>query len=117
MSDVLTAGSLENFSTWQIALVPLSALIAAGLAVWGLLNAQRGWIASILTSVAGLVGLYYYVDLYLIREGEVAEYIRDNIGLGSKIVFVGLLGLVLQIILIYPDANRAIQFVGRRLGF
>lgn len=116
MSDVLTAGSLENFSTWQIALIPVSALLAAGLAVWGLLNSQRGWIASALTSAAGLVGLYYYVDLYLIREGEVAEYIRDNIGLGSKIVFVSLLGLIFQIILVYPDINRAFQAVGRRLG-
>ncbi|NLF79204.1 MAG: sugar ABC transporter permease [Chloroflexi bacterium] len=116
MSDVLTAGSLKNYSTWQIALIPVSALLAAGLAAWGLLNSSRGWIASALTSATGLLGLYYYIDLYLVREGEIPDYIRANAGLGSKIVFVGILGLIFQLILVYPDLNRAFQAVTRRLG-
>ncbi len=86
MSDVLTGGSLKNFSTWQIVLIPLAALPAIGVSLWGLLTPHRGALASILTMGFGVLGLVYYADLYFVREGEVAEYIRANIGTGSQVV-------------------------------
>jgi multiple sugar transport system permease protein len=116
MSDVLTGGSLKNFSTWQIVLIPLAALPAIGVSLWGLLTPHRGALASILTMGFGVLGLVYYADLYFVREGEVAEYIRANIGTGSQVVFVALVGLVAQVILLVPNLNIAAQRISRRLA-
>ena len=116
MSDVLTGGSLKNFSTWQIVLIPLAALLTMGFSLWGLLTPHRGALASILTMGFGVLGLVYYADLYFVREGEVAEYIRANIGTGSRVVFVALVGLVAQVILLVPNLNIAAQRISRRLA-
>ncbi len=109
MSDVLTGGTLENFGTREIVLIPLAGLIAGGLGVWGLLNHHRSGLASALAAVVGLVALYYYYNLYFVQEGQVADYIRDNIGRGTNVVLVMLFGLIAQAVLLVPEVNRAVR--------
>lgn len=116
MSDALTGGSLKNFSTWQIVLIPITALLVMGLSLWGLMNPHRGALASVLTVGLGLVGLVYYADLYLVREGQVADYIRDNIGTGFKVTLVALVGLMAQVVLLYPEVNIGVQRLSQRLS-
>lgn len=115
MSDVLVQGSLKNFGTIQLVLIPVVALVAGGLALWGLLGAHEGPRVSILVLLSGLVGLYYYADLYLVREGEVPEYIRANVGIGFKVALVAMIGLVAQVALMLPPLNRAWVHAGERL--
>jgi len=116
MSEMLAGSSLKNYSTGPIVLIPIVALLAIGASFWGLMRPERGALASALGAALGVAGLYYYADLYFAREGQVADYIRANIGLGTKIVFVALLGLILQAILLVPTANHGAQSVTRRLG-
>ena len=116
MSDVLTGGSLKNFATWQIALVPVTALLAMGLALWGLMAPHRGALASILAALTSLLGLAYYADLYFVREGEVADYMRANIGIGADVTLVALIGLIVQAALVYPDINRWTQRASQKLS-
>ncbi len=116
MSDVLTGGSLKNYNTWQIVLIPATALLAMGVGLWGLLAPHRGALASVLTSGLGLLGLVYYADLYFVREGEVAEYVRANTGVGADVTLIALVGLILQIVLLHPDVNIGAQRISRRLA-
>lgn len=114
MSDVLTGGSLKNFTTWQIALIPLSALLALGVGLWGLMSPHRGALASVLAALTGLMGLVYYVDLHFVREGEVADYMRANLGTAADVTLVALFGLIAQVVLLYPDINLWVQHASRR---
>jgi multiple sugar transport system permease protein len=116
MSDVLVKGSLKNFGTSQLVLIPLTAFWAGGLAIWGLLGVQRGRIVSVLVLLGALVGLYYYYDLWYLREGEVADYVRENVSTGFKVALVAMAGLVVQAMLIIPAVNRAFQRVSRVLS-
>ncbi|WP_238625959.1 carbohydrate ABC transporter permease [Aggregatilinea lenta] len=116
MSDVLVAGSLKNFGTIQLVIIPVAALAAGGLALWNLLGGREGPRASLLILLCSALGLYYYADLYFIRSGEVAEYIRANTGTGFKVTFVALVGLAAQAILTIPQANYIWQRAGERLS-
>ena len=116
MSDVLTGGALKNFGTQPILLIPVVGLLAGGLALWGLLYSHRGALASILTAGVALAGLYYYVDLYYVQEGEVADYIRDNVGTGFWVVLVALVGLIAQVILLVPAVNLGTYHFSKRLS-
>ncbi len=114
MSDVLTGGSLKSFGTWQIVFIPVSALLALGAGLWGLMAPHRGALASVLAAAIGLIGLVYYIDLYWVREGEVAEYIRANLGAGADLTLVALVGLIAQTVLLLPPVNIVAQRLGRR---
>ncbi len=58
MSETLTGGGmLKIYGTEEIALIPIVGLLAGTLGIWGLLNAHRSALASILTIIDGLVGL------------------------------------------------------------
>jgi multiple sugar transport system permease protein len=116
MSDVLTGGTLKNYGTTELVLIPIVGLVAGGLALWGLLNPARGALASVLTSVAGLVGLVYYVDFYFFQEGQVIDYVRQNLGTGFWVTFVALVGLVAQVATLSPQLNLGLQRVSRRVG-
>ena len=117
MSDVLTGGSLKTYGSSHLVLIPITALLTVGLAMWGLLSAHRGALASVLTVATGVMGLAYYFDVYFIQEGQVAEYIRANIGIGFKVTLVAMVGLVAQVILLAPDVNRGLQRLSHRLAF
>jgi len=114
MSDVLTGGSLGTYVTRQIVLIPLAALLGIGAGLWGLMAPSRGALASILAALIGLVGLGYFADLYWRQEGEVAEYIRQNLGYGSDVALVALIGLVLQVVLLAPPVNVLVQRAGQK---
>lgn len=114
MSDVLTGGSLGTYVTRQIVLIPLAALLGIGAGLWGLMAPSRGALASILAALIGLVGLGYFADLYWRQEGEVAEYIRQNLGYGSDVALVALIGLVLQVVLLAPPVNVLVQRTGQK---
>lgn len=107
MSETLTnSGLMKSYGTQSIVLIPIVGLLAGGLGVWGLLNVHRSALASILTVVAGLVGLLYYVDVYFVQEGQVADYVRDNLGDGFKVALVALFGMIVQAVLLIPPVNR-----------
>lgn len=107
MSETLTGGGmLKIYGTEEIALIPIVGLLAGTLGIWGLLNAHRSALASILTMVDGLVGLLYYVDFYFVQKGQVADYVRANLGTGFKVVLVVLFGLIAQSLLLLPPVNR-----------
>ena len=114
MSDVLTGGSLGTYVTRQIVLIPLAALLGIGAGLWGLMAPSRGALASILAALIGLIGLGYFADLYWRQEGEVAEYIRQNLGYGSEVALVALIGLVLQVVLLAPPVNVLVQRTGQK---
>lgn len=114
MSDVLTGGSLGTYVTRQIVLIPLAALLGIGAGLWGLMAPSRGVLASILAALIGLIGLGYFADLYWRQEGEVAEYIRQNLGYGSDVALVALIGLVLQVVLLAPPVNVLVQRAGQK---
>jgi len=114
MSDVLTGGSLGTYVTRQIVLIPLAALLGIGAGLWGLMAPSRGALASILAALIGLIGLGYFADLYWRQEGEVAEYIRQNLGYGSDVALVALIGLVLQVVLLAPPVNVLVQRAGQK---
>jgi len=114
MSDVLTGGSLGTYVTRQIVLIPLAALLGIGAGLWGLMAPSRGALASILAALIGLIGLGYFADLYWRQEGEVAEYIRQNLGYGSDVALVALIGLVLQVVLLAPPVNVLVQRTGQK---
>lgn len=114
MSDVLTGGSLGTYVTRQIVLIPLAALLGIGAGLWGLMAPSRGVLASILAALIGLIGLGYFADLYWRQEGEVAEYIRQNLGYGSDVALVALIGLVLQVVLLAPPVNVLVQRTGQK---
>lgn len=116
MSDVLTGGSLKNFATWQIVLIPITALLGMGVGLWGLMSPHRGALASILGALIGVMGLAYYVDLYFVREGEVVEYMRANLGIAADVTLVALIGLIAQVVLLYPEINLWVQHAGHRVS-
>jgi multiple sugar transport system permease protein len=116
MSDVLTGGMLETYGIQTIVLIPIVGLLAGGLSVWGLLNQHRGVLASILTAAVGLIGLYYYYDFYYIQEGEVAEYVQDNLGRGFWLALVALVGLVAQTVILAPPVNRGVRRLSKAVG-
>jgi ABC-type sugar transport system permease subunit len=109
MSDVLAGGMLRTYGTNAIVLIPIVGLLVGGLAVWGLLNTHRSALASLLAAGVALIGLYYYYDVYYVQEGQVAEYVRVNLGTGSKVVLVALVALLAQTVILLPAINRAVR--------
>jgi ABC-type sugar transport system permease subunit len=116
MSDTLAGGMLQAYASKEITLIPIVGLLAGGLGVWGLLNVRRSALASVLTVVVGLIGLIYYADLYFVQEGQVADYVRNNVGTGFKVVLVALFGLIAQVVLLIPVINRGVTRISRRIA-
>ncbi len=104
MSDVLLDGTYGRFSSLHILLVPIAALLTGLVTVWGLNSPERGKIASAVTAVAGLIGLYYFIHFYFIDDNEAIEqYVQ--IGRGFKIALAATVGLVIQAILLHPAVS------------
>ncbi len=116
MSDVLAGGMLKAYGVNAIVLIPFAGLLAGGVAMWGLLNTHRSAQASILAAAIGLVGLYYYYDTYFIQEGQVADYVRANLGTGFKVVLIALVGLIAQTLILLPPVNRGVRRLTKSTG-
>lgn len=109
MSDVLAGGTFKTYGVDTIVLIPIVGLLTGALAVWGLLNTHRSALASLLAAGVAVIGLYYYYDVYYIQEGQVADYIRDNLGSGFKVALVALVGLIAQPLILLPVVNRGMR--------
>jgi multiple sugar transport system permease protein len=116
MTDVLMGGNFKNFASTNLVIIPIASMVAASFAIWGLITPQRGGVACFMSFLAGVVGLYYFVDVYLIQEGEVAEYIRDSLGNGFYVALVAMLGLVAQVVFMVPAVNNGLNSAGSQAG-
>jgi len=107
MAEVLFDGTFQNYGSDALVMLPLVALAAGGLSIWGIVNPQRSGLASALTVVAGVVGLYYFYDFYFNQDGAFAEVAQNNVGNGFKLALVAISGLVVQIaVVLRPVAAR-----------
>ncbi|MBN2305011.1 MAG: sugar ABC transporter permease, partial [Anaerolineae bacterium] len=112
MSDVLVDGTYKGFSSVHVIFIPIAALIAGGLAVWGLGTPERGMKAAGATFGVGLFGLAYYGHFYFIQDNElIDQYVQ--VGTGFKVALAAMIGLVVQIALLHPVLNDALYHLNR----
>lgn len=98
---------LANYAAMSLLFVPLAALMAGAMGIWGLVSPARSAHASILTMGAAVIGLIYFADFYLFTSGTYKDYAVNNLGTGFKVTLVCLIGLLLQSALAFgPDARR-----------
>jgi len=97
MADLI-AGTPGANVTLSIALIPITAIAAVCLALWGVLAPDRARLASLLTSVAGLVGLIHFAATFI----SPGNFPLGSAGLGFWVSLLCLLGLVFQVAVTHP---------------
>lgn len=102
MSDALVGPYPEffNYESLWILLVPISALAALVLSLWGISSVERGRLVTQLTALCGVGSLIYFVTVFLdTSPGPV----RDNgAGFGFWVVLFGTIGLLSQSVITQP---------------
>jgi multiple sugar transport system permease protein len=106
LSDHLygTAGAIPTPYLW---IVPVAALASICAALWGTLVVENAKWSALLNVVIGLGGLTYFV-LNTTWIG-LTDPRYGGMGLGYKVAFLALAGMVLQIFLAVPAVNRGTQ--------
>ncbi len=116
MSDALV-GPLPDFFTYEtdlIILVPITALLALGLSLWGVANIDRGRLVSRLTAGAGVLALIYFV--VAITDSAETPVHKNGAGFGFWVVLFGALALVGQLALTQTGLFERSQTRTRTLG-
>jgi multiple sugar transport system permease protein len=116
MSDALVGPYPEffNYESLWILLVPISALTALVLCLWGISSVERGRVVTQLTALCGLVGLFYFVTAYL---NTSPSPVRDNgAGFGFWVVLFGMIGLASQSLITRPAIYSRWQNNQKTLG-
>lgn len=104
MSEAIIGGTYSRYVSLNIILIPLAALLTTVITLWGLNSPERGKIASVATTVCGIVGLYYFIHFYYIEDNEfIVQYVRDagQVSKGFTLVLIGSLGLIAQAVLLW----------------
>jgi ABC-type sugar transport system permease subunit len=117
MSDALV-GPFPDFFTYEplwIALVPIAALIAIGLALMGISNIDRGKQITQLMGAAGLVGLVYFVLVTLAGNPE-APVAANGAGIGFWVTLFAMIALVGQFVFTLPQVSDRFQNTSQSLG-
>ncbi len=99
-----------------LVLIPLSAAIAIGLAVWGIADPPNRRIASVFSMVAGFIGLFYYID-FLYRKSLIDVSEVSDAGFG--LAFLACAGLILQFFIprrISEVAVRSLADLPQKIG-
>lgn len=113
MSDVMY-DAVTTKGTLLILLLPLTALVAGGLALWGMVQPDRGKLVARLIPVTGGVGLIYYVAVFA---GVVDSPVYDRgPGLGFWVGLVCLVAFILQLVLVQPRVHQRVQGGTKTLG-
>ena len=114
MSDVLY-GAIGVNETVLITIIPLMALLAGGLALWGIVRPDYGQISMRLTVIPGVVGLTYYAVIFLgiVEESPVK---KTGPGAGFWVSLFCLLGFILPIGLGHPRVHGRLTNSSSTLG-
>ncbi|MBN1964910.1 MAG: sugar ABC transporter permease, partial [Anaerolineae bacterium] len=113
MSDTLY-GSVGAQSSLLILLVPLAGLLAAGLALWGMMSPDRGRVASRLCIAPGVLGLLYYAAIFL--NAVPSPIYERGAGLGFWVALFCSIGFILQVAGGVPRVQAGTQQVTGSVG-
>lgn len=116
MADALVGGTYTQFVSLHILLIPVAALFTGVVILWGLNSPERGKLASLLTALAGVVGLVYFINFYFVDDNEnIQQYVidSDQLGNGFWLALIAMLVLIAQAILLHPAANDVLFRLGR----
>ena len=95
-------------------IVPIILTAATGFALWGVLDPDKGRIASPVVALFGAIGLVYFIEAFN-GPAPVGSNPKLIPGLGFWVVLGCCLGMILQLALAWPPINNALERLSRRL--